>query len=99
MSKPELIRYEISPNLVASAASTETVILDYEAGKYFSLDEVGSFIWEKLKKDGPISLEQLCTEVTREYAVAEEECRKDLSALLLDLEKNGLIKKAFPEQV
>jgi len=91
MSKPELVKYQPSSKLVASAVSTETVILDYEAGKYFSLDGVGSFVWEKLKSDGPLSLPELCDLVTGEYEVEESQCKADLTALLQDLVKNGLV--------
>lgn len=99
MSNPESIRYQASPKIVASAVLDETVILDYEAGKYFSLDGVGSLLWSALKNKAPVSLSELCELVMAEYDVDEDQCRSDLIALLNDLKKNGLIETSSPESV
>lgn len=91
MDNPESVKYKLSSKLVASEVSDETVILDYEAGRYFGLDGVGSFVWSRLQKDGPQSLKDLTELVMAEYAIDEAQCTKDLKALLADLSKNGLI--------
>jgi len=91
MSSPESIKYQLSPRLVASDVAGETVILDYEAGKYFGLEGVGGFVWSLIQKKGPVSLADLCGEVTAEYDVDEATCMDDLQALMSNLKENGLI--------
>lgn len=91
MKSPENIEYQLTPQVVATDVSGETVILDYEAGKYFGLEGVGSFIWSEIKKSGSSSLKSLCESVVREYDVDEARCFADVKALLENLEKNGLI--------
>ncbi len=91
MSSPENIKYQLSPRLVASDVAGETVILDYEAGKYFGLEGVGGFVWSLIQKKGPVNLADLCREVTAEYNVDEATCMADLQALVTNLKENGLI--------
>lgn len=91
MDAPENVKYRLSPKLVASEVSDETVILDYEAGKYFGLEGVGSFVWSVLQKDAPLSINDLSKRVTAAYDVDENQCIADLEALIDNLKKNGLI--------
>ncbi len=91
MDAPKNIKYRLSPKLVASEVSDETVILDYEAGKYFGLEGVGSFVWSVLQKDAPLSINDLSKRVTEAYEVDENQCIADLEALIDNLKKNGLI--------
>ncbi|GAA4447570.1 hypothetical protein GCM10023091_42700 [Ravibacter arvi] len=83
--------YRLSPQLVASEISGETVILDYEAGKYFGLEGVGSFVWSLIQQQGQVSTDDLCEQVMATYDVEEQQCRRDVQALVADLKKNGLI--------
>jgi hypothetical protein len=67
----------------------ETVILDARSGRYFGLDEVGSFVWRHLQAS--TTLRDLVTLVTGAYDVADEDCERDLRLLLHDLRAAGLI--------
>ena len=91
MDSPEHIKYRLSSQLVASEVGGETVILDYEAGKYFGLEGVGGFVWSLIQKKGALSMADLCNEITSEYQVDETTCMTDLKALMANLEKNGLV--------
>mgnify|MGYP001495112409 CR=1 FL=1 len=91
MDSPENVKYKLSSKLVSSEVTGETVILDYEAGKYFGLEGVGGFVWSLIQKNGPVGLADLCREVTAEYDIDEATCIADLQALMVNLKKNGLI--------
>ena len=91
MDSPENIQYKLSSKLISSDVANETVILDYEGGKYFGLDGVGSFVWSLLQKEGPLSLTVIAHRVMEEYDVTESACLEDLKTLFADLRKNGLI--------
>jgi hypothetical protein len=91
MDSLENVNFKLSSKLVASEVSNETVILDYEAGKYFGLEGVGSFVWSLIQKEGTVNLAYLSKRVTEEYEVDEDASLADLKSLLSDLRKNGLI--------
>lgn len=91
MDSADLVKYKVSSKLVASEVANETVILDYEAGKYFALDGVGSFVWAQFQKDEPLSIAELSQQIIEVYDVEEAQCMADLKALIADLRKNGLI--------
>lgn len=67
----------------------ETVILHRDVGKYYGLNEVGTFVWELIQE--PRSVDELCQEVTEEYDVEPERCRNDIKELLVDLAEKNLV--------
>ena len=67
----------------------DTVILDVKAGLYFSLDNVGAFIWQLIQQ--PHSVEDLRRAITEEFEVDAETCQRDLLALLGQLADRKLI--------
>ena len=68
----------------------ETVILHRDVGKYYGLNEVGTFIWELLQE--PRSVDDLCQEVVTEYDVERDRCRTDIEDLLVELADNDLVR-------
>jgi len=69
--------------------ASETVILQLKKGVYYSLDRVGSRIWELLQR--PWGFGELREMLLAEYEVEPEQCERDLLALLQQLEGAGLI--------
>ncbi len=67
----------------------EAVILDLESSDYFSLNEVGVLIWEKLGAGA--DLDEIAQAVCAEYDVEEAKAKKDASSLVSDLLKKKLI--------
>lgn len=83
-------KYKLSQNQVSSKLATETVILNHKAGTYYNLNEVGSFIWEKLT-EGTQSFEELLAAMLNEYEIDEETCRNDLKEILQQLVDEKLV--------
>ena len=81
--------YFVSPECVSCVVEGGVAILDLRTNTYFSLNPVGASIWDHMSK--PASLEDLVKAVSEEYAVAPEECRSDITHLLDDMLKHGLI--------
>ncbi|WP_108503440.1 PqqD family protein [Paracoccus indicus] len=81
--------YLVSPDCVSCAIEDGVAILDLKSNTYFSLDEVGTSIWDRMAN--PASLDDLTKAVASEYDVAPEVCRGDIKDLLDDMLKNGLI--------
>jgi len=68
---------------------TDGVLLNLATGYYYTLNEVGRFLWESL--DGRKKLSEIHGELLERYDVDGEASRKDLLELLQDLLKEGLV--------
>jgi hypothetical protein len=79
----------ISPSVVFKRVGDEAVLLDFERGVYYGLDEVGARVWE-LIADGR-SIDAVAQVMTEEYEVAFDDVRRDVETLIVELEKNGLV--------
>jgi hypothetical protein len=77
-------------NALSTTIDGETVILHRDAGKYYGLNEVGTFIWELLQE--PRSLDELCQEVITAYDVERQRCRNDIEELLVELAETDLVR-------
>jgi hypothetical protein len=88
MLDPET-RVVASPSQLSTRLEDETVILETRSGVYFGLDEVGTFIWQRLTE--PCSLRQLRDAILAEYEVEPERCERDLQGLLAELIEQGLV--------
>lgn len=67
----------------------EAVLLDLTTEQYFSLNEVGTVIWELL--DGQHSVSELVDTITAEYEAERAEVENDVRDLLTALSSEGLI--------
>ncbi|HTW95509.1 MAG TPA: PqqD family protein [Tepidisphaeraceae bacterium] len=74
---------------VSSLVNDEVVILNVDTGVYHGVDGVAAFVWQRL--NAPVTVNDLCDAVMREYDVDAERCRADIAALLADFANNGLI--------
>ncbi len=68
------------------------VVMQVDTGVSYSLNAVGAWIWEQLAV--PAGVDQLCDGLTERFEVSEERARKDLEALLADLERTELVSRA-----
>ena len=85
-------RYTIDKDKVTyRIIDNEAVILNLDNGYYYSLNEVGTRIWEAIDKQK--SLDQVLSLLKEEYQLPERQLRSDLMGLVKDLEKEELIKK------
>lgn len=86
---PENARLTRSTDVVSTAIPGETVILDPTGDKYFSLDDVGSRVWELLETS--TTIDEVVIRLVDEYDVEREACERDVRALLGDLVDRGLV--------
>ena len=69
----------------------EAVILNLDNGYYYSLNEVGTRIWESLNKQK--ALAKILDSLKEEYRLPEKQLESDILGLVKDLQKEELIKK------
>jgi hypothetical protein len=67
----------------------DTIILDMRVGLYFSLDNVGAFVWQLVQQ--PTSVRELRQAVLGTFDVDPSVCERDLLALLYELSDKKLI--------
>ena len=87
------IKWKASPEVLHSKIDDEAVLMSIEAGFYFSLDPVGSRIWEMLSKE-PASFDELVAKLMEEYGVDEDTCRADVEAFLEEMKSRKLVRQA-----
>jgi hypothetical protein len=80
---------QVSSRQASTQLDGEVMILGMDAGEYFSLTDVGSRIWELLQS--PIRVQDLCSRLQAEYAVAPSQCEPEVCSLLANLAEAGLI--------
>ncbi|MEA1929121.1 MAG: PqqD family protein [Candidatus Auribacterota bacterium] len=96
MNEEDLNRiYQKNPDVVYRVIAGEAILLPISketqvAGRLFSLNEVGAFIWERI--DGKYALRDIVKDITGEYEVSEENVRGDLINLIGKLEELKAIK-------
>ena len=80
---------ERSPDALHRTIDGRAVILHAETGTYFSLNPLGSRIWELLARGRTQA--SLCEELLAEFEVAPEVLERDVSSFLHELESAGLL--------
>lgn len=78
-----------SPAQVSTALDEEVVILNLENSLYFGLEGVAACIWNAIK--APTNAAEICREVTEQFDVGEEQCRREVLEFLEELASAGLI--------
>ena len=83
--------FERNPDLVATEMNGETLMLDVESGKYFSLNGLGGYIWRLIET--PADTDKIVASVLDDFDDGEEvQVRRDVEKFLTNLVDYGLIK-------
>lgn len=79
-----------SHDLLSTELDDELVIMQIKTGNYLKLNNLSKVIWRKIEK--PIAFEKLIQDLTSEYDVTEEVCKRETMRLLETLGNQGLLK-------
>jgi hypothetical protein len=74
---------------VSSDLGEEVAILDFKAGVYYGLDDVGARVWQLVQQ--PKKVCEIRNALLEEYEVEPDRCERDLIALLRRLADEELI--------
>lgn len=77
-------------NQASSNIDQETIVLNFQSGGYYGLNEVCTSIWNLIQE--PKKVEEIRDAILEEYEVESEQCSQDLLRLLQELSIAGLIK-------
>jgi len=79
----------VAPVQLSCEVNGETVILHFDKGNYFGLNDVGTLVWKMIQR--PCSVRELRDAILREYEVDADRCERDLVNLLEEFRGHGLI--------
>ena len=74
---------------VSTNLGDEVVILDMQSEEYFSLDGVGTRIWEMIET--PTTVREILAAILKAYDVEPARAENDLLAVLSEMQQEGLI--------
>jgi len=83
------MRVAMKDRVYAESLQDETILLQLESGQFFSLDAVGTRLWELLAEHR--STEAVIAAASREFDVGPERLATDLETLVRQLAYHGLI--------
>ena len=89
MDNSDTQRWKKSSDIIEREIDGEAVLLDLKSGVYYSLNRIGTEIWEMLSAGA--SEDQLVETLISTYEVSAEQAKCDLEELLTDLSEEGLI--------
>lgn len=82
--------YSINKNCSITAVNDTTVFLNLETGKYFTTNDLGSYIWEMLSSNTTYSIDEVVNAIIETYDIDINSARNDLDFFLKDLIKNEI---------
>ncbi len=87
--EPSSLRYRQSGAALRAEFQGETVLLSFEAGRYYGLEGTAQHIWRLLAS--PRSIEELVEALAETHDVSRDRCREDLVPFLERLAREGLV--------
>ncbi len=79
-----------NPNVQGTTLDGETVLLDLATGRYYTLNRVGTAIWERCT--GSASLKDIHATLCSKFEASAERIADDLFALVTQLGHEGLLR-------
>jgi len=72
-----MIFYSRNSKTISGRLHDEMVMMDPEQGKYFSLNQVATRIWDML--EGELTIDELCAMLREEYEVESHRCNEEVA--------------------
>jgi hypothetical protein len=90
LTAPEgLSGFGIPENVLSQELNGEVVLLNMDNESYYSLNSVGSRIWQLLSQK--MNIESITLELLKIYQVDESTLRQDVATLIHELCEDGLL--------
>lgn len=78
-----MTKYRKTPNNIDSEVHGETIMINVQLGKYFSLNESGTVLWKML--DQPIDEKSMINKLMDEYEIDSETCTKEVTTFINEM--------------
>lgn len=80
----------VEQDVVNCALGDGTALLNLKSNIYYSLNEVGAFVWNEMCE--PITFGQLCRRTEEEFGADCEQVKQDLAHLVSHMDGAGLVR-------
>jgi len=87
-------RFRVARDIASRDIPEGLMLVDLATGAAFKLNRIGALVWKRL--DGTTDVAAIVADLQTQYGVVIEKLRRDVDALLADLEKQGLIAVGDP---
>jgi len=77
-----------NPNLIWRVVDGEAILLDTVTGYHFSLDPIGTDVWQSLQAGQ--SLDEIVSRIAKSYGTDEVTVRADVAELMSELQSANL---------
>lgn len=77
------------PGLIWRTLDNETVLILPNSGRYVIVNDVGTYIWERVNQS--LSVKEIERQLVENYTIAPEQASADIRSFLNDLHTKGLI--------
>ncbi|MBN1318247.1 MAG: PqqD family protein [Anaerolineales bacterium] len=84
-----------TPHVIHEIIDGEAVLVNLESGNYYSMDQVGAFVWNMIDRKAQIG--QIIDSVMNCYSGSREEIESGIRQLFVQLEEEELIVPAKQE--
>ncbi len=81
--------YRRNGDWLGAALGVEWVMMSIESGNYLTLSRVGSRVWDLM--ESPKTIDELCALLVREFSVAPDACRHDVTRFIEEMIGHGAI--------
>lgn len=85
-----------SADAISRAVAGEALVFDLRANRFYSLDHVGTRVWELLTQ--PSTFGEVLASMLAEFDVEEERLEEDLRQLFDELSRGGLVRLDAPSR-
>lgn len=72
---------------LATSLDDEIILVHADSGAFYSLKETARLVWQQIDETPEIG--RICEALTREYAIDDGECRRDVMAFIEDIVAAG----------
>ena len=96
MEKTSATTFETSDNIAWRNINEEVVILNLKSGEYFTLNDVGRFVWLAITDRN--NIEEICQKVVDTFAVSPETAAKDIDIFVTGMMNEGLLHESVYNQ-
>jgi hypothetical protein len=79
-----------SPNVIHETIEGEVILIDLKTGTYYSLRDTGAAVWQAIEQGA--DEDAVVAELTSRYDASEDQIRAAGTQLLVELEREGLIR-------
>lgn len=81
--------YQRNGSILFGDIGDDIVALSLERSICYGMENVTAAVWSLLEQ--PLSADELCARLLEQYDVPPDRCRSDITVLLAELEKEGLV--------